>query len=283
MELCVTSDIIRPNGNNSFMPLSNTFSFVKQAGFNEIDWNLTAQALIGDAWETNCNSVIDAAASVGVRIRYAHLPFDYPNNSSKYSWDDFFIATCRAMRMAVAAGVDCAAIHPRTVMTSDYNATDEHEKALQFLTSYRDYAKQCGLVLALENMRGPGKYAPAKIERYCTQVDDLIQLADELEIGVCWDTGHANISAQDQMRSLSKIGNRLKMIHINDNWATDDLHLAPFLGNIDWLEVTNGLRSISYHGSMNLEVSCGKLPPDLQLIYANYMASSARMLAERIL
>ena len=103
MELCVTSDIIRPNGNNSFMPLSNTFSFVKQAGFNEIDWNLTAQALIGDAWETNCNSVIDAAASAGVRIRYAHLPFDYPNNSSKYSWDDFFIATCRAMRMAVAA------------------------------------------------------------------------------------------------------------------------------------------------------------------------------------
>ena len=280
MKLCVTSGIIRKYDDGTPVPFDEALSFLKRAGFDEIDLDITTPMMLREDWESNCHSMIDKSASLGIRIRYAHLPFDYPGNKSEYNWNDFYTASCRAISLAVAAGVDCAAIHPRAFMTRDYDAAAEHEAAFRFLTPYRDYAKQAGLTLALENSRGPGRSAPPEIKRYLTEVDDLIQLADELDIGICWDTGHANISAQAQKESLLKIGKRLKMVHINDNWAEDDIHTAPFLGNICWGEVMEGLKAVGYSGSLNLEVSCNRLPNALRPIYAEYMASSARVLID---
>ena len=280
MKLCVTSGIIRQYSDGTPVPFDEALSFLKRAGFDEIDLDITTPLMLREDWEANFHSMVDQAVTAGIRIRYAHLPFDYPNKNSAYNWDDFYTASCRAISMAAAAGVDCAAIHPRAFMTRDYDAAAEHEAAFRFLMPYRDYAKQAGLILALENSRGPGKSALPETKRYLTEVDDLIQLADELDIGICWDTGHANISAQAQKESLLKIGKRLKMVHINDNWADDDIHTAPFLGSICWREVIEGLKAVGYSGSLNLEVSCNRLPEALRIIYAEYMASSARVLID---
>ena len=104
-----------------------------------------------------------------MRIRYAHLPFDYPNGKSPYDWEDFLEASRRAIGLAVEAGVDCAAIHPRTAMTREYDAEKEHENAVAFLAPYCALVEEAGLVLALENMRGPGQGAPKEIKRCGTQ------------------------------------------------------------------------------------------------------------------
>ncbi len=280
MELCVTSGIIRQYENGEPVPFREVLAFLKRAGFGEIDLDITTPLMLRPDWESNFRCMLDEAASAQIRIRYAHLPFDYPNGNTEYDWDGFYTASCRAIRMAAVAGVDCAAIHPRAFMTRDYDASAEHEAALCFLTPYRDCAKQAGLTLALENSRGPGRSAPPEIRRYLTETDDLIQLADELDIGICWDTGHANISGQRQKESLFKIGGRLKMVHINDNWAEDDIHTAPFLGCVNWREVVEGLKAVGYSGSLNLEVGCNRLPANLRPVYAEYMASSARLLSD---
>lgn len=70
----------------------------------------------------------------------------------------------------------------------------------------------------------------------------------------------------------------LKMVHINDNFAEDDVHLAPFLGRIDWQQTMKALKEIGYSGSMNLEVKCNALPMELRESYAAYMAASGRYL-----
>ena len=68
------------------------------------------------------------------------------------------------------------------------------------------------------------------------------------------------------------------MVHINDNFAEDDVHLAPFLGRIDWQQTMKALKEIGYSGSMNLEVKCNALPMELRESYAAYMAASGRYL-----
>ncbi len=273
MKMCVTTGILPQN-----VPFGQRLSFLKRAGFEEADFDINASMMLADGWmEAFCRN-LEEAKEAGIRIRYAHLPFDYPNQNTAYGWDEFYTASCRAIDMAVLAGADCAAIHPRTAMKRDYCAEKEHDEALSFLRPYCDYARHAGLSLALENMRGPGRSADRTILRYCTETTDLIRLADELGIGICWDTGHANISAQTQRESLLLVGKRLKMVHVNDNWAEDDIHLAPFLGNIAWPEVMGALKEIGYRGSMNLEVGCRRLPEGMRGAYAGYMAESARTL-----
>ena len=282
MKLCVTSDIVSKREDGSAIPFQETLRFLKNAGFEEIDFDLTVPMLLASDWREAFRLALAQAGDAGVRFRYAHLPFDYPRPDGAYDWDAFFLASRRAIELAVEAGVDCAAIHPHTFMTRDYDAAREHDEALRFLAPYRDAAREAGLALALENMRGPGRSAPKEIMRYGTETDDLLRLADELDVGVCWDTGHANISAQDQRESIARIGARLLMVHVNDNFAEDDVHIAPFIGNVDWRGVANGLKAANYRGSLNLEVGCNRLPEALRAGYAAYMAASARTLAEMI-
>ena len=280
MKLCVSSAINSIREDGSLIPFAETLEFMKRAGFEEMDLDITTLMMLDNEWERCFKSKVEEASAAGIRVRYAHLPFDYPNKSNVYGWEEFYTASCRAVDMAVYAGVDCAAIHPRSVCKTDYSLEKEHVAAKEFLSPYCEYAKQAGLMLALENMRGAGRKASPEIKRYCTQVTDLIQLADELGIGICWDTGHGNISGQGQLESLRLIGKRLKMVHINDNWGEDDIHTAPFLGNICWTEVAQGLKEIVFCGSLNLEVGCNRLPDKLRETYANYMALSAQRLAD---
>lgn len=278
MKLCVSSHMLGVAG--SIEEFRQTLEFNKRVGFEEMDFAFDTPMLLKDGWQELFRAKLELAKEAGVRIRYAHLPFDYPNENRPYGWEEFYLASCRAIDLAVEAGADCAAIHPRTFMTREYDAEREHKAAVEFMKPYCEYAKKAGLTLALENMRGPGRSAPKEIRRYAEQADDLIALADELGTGICWDTGHANISAQPQKESLMKIGKRLKMVHINDNFAEDDVHIAPFIGNADWNGVAEGLRAIEYAGSLNLEVGCRKRPEELRLDYARYMAAAAKKLVD---
>ena len=278
MKLCVTSGIISRRADGSRIPFDEALRFLKAAGFEEIDFGFNTPMLLAEGWREAFRLAVKQASDAGVRVRYSHLPFDYPKPDGAYDWDEFMLASRRAMALSVEAGVDCAAIHPRTSMTRDYDAARERDAALEFLAPYRDAAKAEGLTLALENMRGPGQSAPKEIQRYGTQVDELIGMADALGVGVCWDTGHANISAQPQRESIERVGARLKMVHLNDNFAEDDVHIAPFVGNVDWKGVAEGLKAVGFRGGLNLEVSCNRVPEALRESYAAYMAAAARQI-----
>ena len=152
------------------------------------------------------------------------------------------------------------------------------EKAYPILVPYRDEAKKAGLRLALENMRGPGKSADPAIRRFGMDIKEIIELADRLGIGICWDTGHGNISGQPQYASIHAVGDRLLMVHLNDNHDEDDIHLAPFLGTVKWRDAMTALREIGYRGSLNLEVQCVRVPEALRESYAAYMGKAVREL-----
>lgn len=278
MNYCVTSKIItsRPDGTNP--SFADTLAFAKAAGFSELDYCFQPPELLTDRWKTVFEDNLAKAHASGVRLRFAHMPYHYPTEKTAYGEEEFFLASCRAMELAARAGVDCAAIHPRCSVTREYDAEKEMEKMYAFLVPYRDEAKKAGLALALENMRGPGKSADPALRRFGMDVHEIISLADRLEIGICWDTGHGNISGQPQRASLLAIGERLRMVHLNDNHDEDDIHLAPFLGTIDWKETMAALAEIGYQNSLNLEVQTTRVPEALRASYAAYMGKAVREL-----
>ena len=49
------------------------------------------------------------------------------------------------------------------------------------------------------------------------------------------------------------LGDRIKCLHIHDNDAHADRHLAPFTGTTNWNHVCTALKSIGYKGDLSFE------------------------------
>ena len=260
MKLCVSSHMLGVSG--SIEEFRQTLDFNKKVGFEEIDFAFDTPMMLREGWKEDFRAKLAIAEEAGVPIRYAHLPFDYPGGNRAYGWEDFVLASRRAIDLAIEAGADCAAIHPRTWMKTDYDAEKEHEAALSFLAPYCEYAEKAGLTLGLENMRGGGRSAPPDLKRYATETGDLIRLADELGVGICWDTGHEH--CYSDLDFIDLYGDRLIGTHINDNLgrsdssgrndSKDDLHLLPFDGEIDWKEIARRLKSTGFEGPLTFEL-----------------------------
>ena len=274
MKLCTTSNILRKRDDGTPVPFEESIRFAAGLGFQEIDLSLDTPLLTQPGWEKEIEQRVNTVAHAGLSVRYMHLPFDYPAAGDEEGWEKLSEATINGLLSMKRYGVSCAAIHPRSYMTEHYDEDDEYRKAYSFLLPFCAEAHRLGLHLCIENMRGAGRSAPQKIRRFGMDTDILLRLADELDEKVCWDTGHAFISLQNQKKSILKIGNRLCLVHINDNFGEDDIHLAPYLGRVPWDEIMGALAEIRYQGSLDMEVSCRHIPEELWPVYGRMIAAS---------
>lgn len=113
-------------------------------------------------------------------------------------------------------------------------------------------AEEAQVKIAFENTEG---------EEYLSSV--MNHFRDHPLVGFCWDTGHEMCYNRGK-DMLSLYGERLLCTHINDNlgisdpdgkifWL-DDLHLLPFDGIGDWMEMANRLKRHRYQGPLTFEL-----------------------------
>lgn len=74
------------------------------------------------------------------------------------------------------------------------------------------------------------------------------------EVGVCLDTGHANLTG-DIHGVIHKLSGHLRMVHAHDNHGGGDEHLAPGKGFIDWTVFLTELERAGFRGGIILELS----------------------------
>jgi sugar phosphate isomerase/epimerase len=102
---------------------------------------------------------------------------------------------------------------------------------------------EIGVRVAVENMPNPsfmlGRTA-----------DELHQLVDGTDLGVCFDIGHANTTGQID-RMLDLLSDRIINVHIHDNMGDMDAHLTLGEGNIDFRHVIS--RLAGYRGRYIIE------------------------------
>ena len=86
------------------------------------------------------------------------------------------------------------------------------------------------------------------------EVEKLLSLYTDDYLGLCFDSGHANIET-NSYEYFEKLKDRLISIHIHDNDGEKDLHQIPYYGTTDWFRVTKILSESSYEKTVSLEVS----------------------------
>lgn len=122
------------------------------------------------------------------------------------------------------------------------------------------YCLEKEIRICLENLFDmPGEYM---LEIW----DRLFEKYPAKFLGLCFDTGHANIIwGKEAPHILSQYKNRIYAVHLHDNDGSVDYHRLPGEGNIDWTSVMHMLARSSYDGPLLLELNCYDPDPALFL------------------
>ncbi|MBO5293673.1 MAG: sugar phosphate isomerase/epimerase [Clostridia bacterium] len=211
----------------------------------------------------------DAAARHGIEIYQMHAPF--PSARIGKHEMNAYIQTVfqKCIQITGAIGCKYLVVHP---ICSDAYTTEEQDMEADFglFCPFVDSLKKYGVVMCLENAY---HYYNGRIRSIsASNADYLVRLAEKLNdlagvecFGICYDSGHANITGKDHYKEILAYGQHLKVLHLHDTDGVHDTHLIPYTGRYldrqatDWEGILKAFAKIEYDGTINFECDSGVL------------------------
>lgn len=263
-------------------PFLNGVERIINAGFKNLDFNFLDMVnpnckFLSDTYEDwifECKEFVESRGAKWVQA-HAVAPevFGYHDGTKKH--------IKRSIECCSLLGIKWIVMHHTGLPSVWGSSLSGHEFNMKYFSEFLNEAEKYGVGIAIENNTSFPFYTGSK---YGDATEELIKLVDSLggnHIGVCWDVGHAHISAAydeaehiaNQSEQLKIIGNRLKATHIHDNnikkhsipkrkvcdyadggkWLAFDEHLQPYQGDVDWDDVIKGLDAINYENYFTYE------------------------------
>ena len=219
---------------NEKVSIIETINSIKNAGFK----NVFVQWYDKD-WEYSQEEQVKLCKELGLNIIFAHLGYQKINSiwEDGTEGDELVEKYKKNIKDCSENGIPIVVIH----LTSGYNAPMYCEIGLKRIKKIVEYAKKLNIKIAFEN---------TKIKGYLEYVFENIK--DE-NIGLCFDVGHYHAHFDDEL-NFELFKNRIFAVHLHDNDKSDDLHLLPFDGTIDWNTVVLKLKEYNYEGPITLEL-----------------------------
>ena len=211
-----------------------TIHSIKKAGFKNVfvQW-------YDENWEIPQQKQVDLCKELGFNILFAHLGYQNINSiwEEGKEGDDLVERYKKNIKDCKENGIPMVVMHLiRRAEMPMYN-----EIGLNRIRKIVEYAKTLNVKVAFENTRKKG---------YLEYV--LKNIQDE-NVGICFDSGHFHVFFNGEF-DFSFFKNRIFAVHLHDNDKSDDLHLLPFDGTIDWQHVMAKLKESGYDGPITLEL-----------------------------
>lgn len=265
MTISTSSNIHGPYGNQShYFSLKESIEACKKAGFTHIDLTLhdfakRDQPLGKDDWKRFVEETGKALEENRITANQSHTIFYlHQDTEENLAFNAMMVERC--IEASHMLSIPVTVMH--ILRVKDIGTDDKKigmEKNVEYFKPYGDMARKYGVRIAIEN----------GLTGFYHSADELMELIGRLNddaFGLCWDTGHANITGQDQERAIRLMGKKLLTVHINDNNAQKDQHLLPFFGTVEWKPVMQAIRDIQFKNVLTFESpgSTKRLPPDLR-------------------
>jgi sugar phosphate isomerase/epimerase len=241
------------------LPLVEALRTLKECGWTafEISIEHLKEIESGDTPEAIIEEALATAKDLGLSFpqSHAHLRANVANFDEEERRADIDRILCH-MDISARLGVEIVTIHPGRF----YGEPTEEEAArvralnVEAFREIEDRAGELNLRIGLENL---GRHDP----RTVGEMLDLLDAVGRPSIGVTLDTSHANMAQVDIPAYIRDIDGRLIALHISDNHGSEDEHLTPGGGNIDWRSVMKALSDIGFEGTLNFEIP-GECHPD---------------------
>lgn len=136
---------------------------------------------------------------------------------------------------------------------------DDYRKMnIELMHKLCEKAEEYQLSLTIENL------PPKCLGDFTTDIDDILNIIKEIDrsnIGICFDSGHANIAGIKLSDFVLKAGDKLFETHFHDNIgylkddnSINDLHQPCGIGNINWIEIIASLEKINFKNPIVFEI-----------------------------
>ena len=207
-------------------------------------------------WHEYVKTVAECAREFGFRV-CAHAPATDISATDPVTIEESVASVQRFISVLGSLISDSVvAVHPEPfapIRQADDDAA-RIESCRKSLEALARTAAAHRVRIALENMRR----RPDAPNRTGMRVGELLQIisdTDPATVGICFDTGHANISEEDgPIAAFARNAERIIHVHLNDNLGQDDQHLPLGQGNINFEQFHSALRQSGYAGMLELEV-----------------------------
>lgn len=221
------------HNNNENVTVSETIDAIKKAGFKDVfvQW-------YNKEWEYSQEEQLKYARKQGLNIIFAHLGYKNINDLWKECDEGNKLVENykKDIKICKQNNIPMVVMH----LTSKKVAPNYNEIGLERIREIVNYAKELDIKVAFEN---------TKIKGY---LEYVIQNLDNDNVGICYDAGHCHVHFNDEF-PYEMFKNKIFAVHLHDNDKSDDLHLLPFDGTIDWEKVIKKLRDCNYEGPITLE------------------------------
>ena len=199
------------------------------------------------------NSIKKRAEENGVAIVQAHssFPIDFDTDEEGKKVIDKLLPELDA---CLILGAPYVVIHPSRKLNGLGNFAEGLENYGKIITAVNEHIKGTNLQVCVENIPIYNKYKYCRVQGACTRASDLEIYAQKFGVGVCLDTGHAHLVGENPAYVARKLGQNLKIMHLNDNYGIDDDHIMPYTGGINWSRLALALKEIGYKGDYCAEI-----------------------------
>lgn len=215
------------------LPIQERLKLIKQTGFNATGlwWE--------DEPDEDKNIQPSMAQRLGLDIDYVHAPFDNPNDlwSDCISGEDYLISLLGCIDDCRRHSIPTAVMHI-TRLSSRPPVT---QIGLERIKRLIDFAETKQVNIALENMN------------CIPHLDYIFSNFESNRLGFCFDSGHEYCN-HPEANCLSRYGDKLFAVHLDDNEGAEDTHLLPFDGAINWGKVMLDLSKCKKIRNIMLEV-----------------------------
>ena len=209
-------------------------------------------------WQRLANDFAEAAEYADVKYVVSHAPclhnpiagaMDDPENEE-------YRANVRAIRRSIEIchilGIDRIVIH--ACANDKLTKEDFYRYNTMFYREFFDLMEKYNITVMTENWDNNFTHFSTGKE-----LREFIDHMDHPLLGACWDTAHGNIDSVargiGQYDNIVTLGDKLKGMHISDNFGDCHHHSWPFAGRIKFDSVVQGLLDVNYDGFFTFEAS----------------------------
>ena len=230
-------------------------SGMKETGFRHLDLSMyniiykgSPWLAPGDGWKREIEDAAAAAQADGLDFCQAHSP-DGEHFAPGEKRDALILATRRSIKACGMLGIRHTVIHAQAYAGG--TPAEFVRENIAFLKLFEKDAEKYGVDILIEN--SASAWNPEYYLRTGKEMLEFVQTARIPRLHICWDIGHANVQGRDQYEDILAMGQELHAIHAQDNYGSEDSHMMPLAGTVNFDQVLRGLIDVGYTGDFTFE------------------------------
>ena len=219
---------------NKDVTVFETIDAIQNAGFKNvfIQW-------YNREWKPTQEEQLKYIREKGLNVIFAHLGYQNINDLWLDTEDgnELVDRYKKDIKICKENNIPMVVMH----LTGKGEPPEYNETGLKRLQKIADYAKSLEIKVAFENTKYKG------------YLDYVIENIENENVGICFDSGHYHVHFNDDL-DFDKFKDRIFAVHLHDNDQSDDQHLIPFEGTIDWEKIIKALKRCNYQGPITMEL-----------------------------